>query len=137
MKVQVAAEASRRPRVLYHRNGEVFQRDLPKGSDLDASFEYWSVPAAGKGAKGPAVKAPLEMELKSEQGRLETSAEHTLKLQPTGDGWEVDYAARIQVKAAAQGGDHLDLQLPRLRPLNVGPLGASPTSPYPASVPWL
>ncbi len=121
-------------RVLYHRHGEVFQRDPPKGSDVEAVFQYWGLPDPGK-VKPPAARVPLEVELKSEHGPLEATAEQVLKLRPSGDGWEVELTEFLQVKSPG-GGETIEMQLPRPRPFGPAALALTPLAPFPAILPW-
>jgi hypothetical protein len=133
--VQVAPDAARRQRLLYHRLAEVFQRDLPKtpaAPDVEAVFQYWSLPARTKKTAGG---VPLELELRTEKSPLETTTDTTLRLRPAADGWELELALNIQAKAP-YGGDYLDVQMPRRQPRNLLLLGVAGGGGYPASLPW-
>src|SRR5581483_5267243 len=137
--IQAPAEALHGQRLVYHRTGEVFQKDLPKSPsspDLVAVFEYWAASPA-KGPRGPgAPRLPLEVEIRSEKGQVETRTEHTVKLRPATDAWEIEVTTRLQAKALVAGGDTLDVQLPPLRPRGVETLAFVPGAAFPGAVPW-
>jgi hypothetical protein len=134
--IAAPAELLRKQRLIYYRHGEVFQRDPPKGQDIEALFQYWRLPDPGavKGSAGSRV--PLEIEIKSERGALEAAVEQVLKLRPSGERWEIDLAAQVNVKSPGSGGDFLDVQLPRPRPVGMALLAGVPGGGLAGTVPW-
>jgi hypothetical protein len=103
-----------------------------------AAFKVGRVPAppAPKG-KVPKGGAPplFEIELKPVQGVVEARAEHTLRVRPAENGWQVQATTRIQATPQHTGVGHIDVQLPRphLEPLagfRVPQLG------FPVAAPW-
>jgi hypothetical protein len=128
-------ESLYRQRLIYHRHGEVFQRDPPKTPDVEAVFQYW-LPSAGKARPGGPGRVPLEIEVRSERGPLEAALEHILKLRQGSDRWEIDYTARLLVRPPVGVGDFIDLQIPQPPPIAAAILAQSPGAPYPVAVPW-
>lgn len=127
------AEMQRKQRLIYYRYGEVFQRDPPKGQQDETLFQYWRLPDPT--AKGQAARVPLEIEVRSERGPLEAAVDQLLKLHPSGARWEIDLTAQVTVKSPG-GGDFLDLQLPRPRPMGVALFAAVPGCGVAGGVPW-
>ncbi len=132
--IKAPSDAARTQRVIYHRHGDVFQRDPPKDPRIEAVFEYW-VPNASKFKAGVA-RVPLELEIRSERGPLEGAVEQVLKLRPSGDGWEIDLTARLLVKAPYGSGDFIDVLLPRPRPIGAATFAVYPAAGFPAALPW-
>lgn len=134
--VQAAPEALRGQRLVFHRQGEVTQRDLPKsvpGMENLAYFQYAVLPPPGTNA----VKAPVELEFKASTGLAETQADHTVRLKGEADAWYVETMSRIQAKSLAEVTDFLDVQLPRSRLAGLEALTAAPGAAFPASLPWI
>jgi hypothetical protein len=140
ISIQVPPETLRGQRLIFHRNGEVFQKDLPKGpanQELEAIFQYWNLAAPGKNPRGTApLKVPLELEIRNEKGQVETRTEHVLKLRSLADVWEVELSSRVHGRALLAGGDSLDVQLPLPRPLSLGALAFAPGAAWPSAIPW-
>ena len=134
--ITVATAGLRRQPLVYHLWGDVFQRDPPKDGDVDAVFQYLTLPNPLKPKLPGGSRVPLELEIKSERGALEAVVDQTIKLQPSGDGWEISLTAHVQVKSPTSGGEYLDLQLPRPRPTGVSLLATAPASTFPATLPW-
>lgn len=109
-------EAPGPQRLIYHRFGDVFQRDPPKTPDVEAVFQYWGMPNPTKAKAPGGSRVPLELEVKSERGPLAATADLVVKLQPIGEGWEIDLSARVQVKSHFGGTDFIELQLPTPAP---------------------
>src|SRR5205823_1416551 len=121
--VQASPEALRGERLLFHRLGDIFPRDLPKGpagADVAAVFKFWNVPGGAPASKGPSSTVPLELELKSEKRPAEASVDHLLQVKPGERGWLIEVATLVQTKSRP---DFLDLQLPRFRSPGTGLLG--------------
>jgi hypothetical protein len=140
--VRPSPQALRGYRPLYHRHGEVYQKEAPsspRGSTM-AMFHYEHGPR-----KGPSGKwVPLEIELKAEKGQAQTQVEHTVRLSPApssgrrpeaGGAWQVEVTTKIQVKALSGSVDYLDVQLPRCRPEGLAAVAASPLG-FPGSLSW-
>ena len=135
--VQAAPETLRGQRLLYHRHGEVFQKDVPKTpgvADVVALFQYWNLIAVPKGKNGPL--APLELE-GGEKGPVETRLEHTIKLKPQTEGTDVEVSTRLLGKAMLAGGTSLEIQMPTARPVIGAAAVMGASTPFPASLPWL
>jgi hypothetical protein len=118
------ADVLRRERLIYHRFGDVFQRDTPKLPDVEAVFQYWGLPDPSKVKVPGGSRVPLELEAARERGPLEAKTEHVVKLRrpsPSGDAgpvlppaaWEIDLTTRLHVKSLYGGGDSVEVQLPR------------------------
>ncbi|MBI3409742.1 MAG: hypothetical protein HY040_15485 [Planctomycetes bacterium] len=133
IRVNAPAEATRGQRLLYHRHGETYQRDLPNNApaDLAAMFQYWNL--SGKTMKGPAY-VPLELELKPEKGQVESTFEHVLRVRPSTEGWIIDAKTRFLVKTPQAGVESLELQLPRLRLSGLESLAVNPSAGFPATL---
>ena len=134
--VQATPDALRGQRLVYHRQGEVTQRELPKslpGVENLAYFQYATVAPSGT----TATKPPLELEFKASAGLAETQVDHTLRLKGEGAVKFVETTTRIQAKSLADVTDHLDVQLPRGKPAGLEALSAAPALGFPALVPWL
>lgn len=133
VEVRATAQARRGVRPQYQLQGTIEERDPPRelaGGDLLAFFRYWNMPAQGKASpkgKGPPTAAPLHIELKQAEGRVETFVEHRLRVRPQAqpaEGYLVEVTTRIQAKPLGDPVDFLDVQLPRVRPEALAPLGA-------------
>lgn len=134
--VHASVDVLRGQRLLFHRYGETFQRDLPKNpGDLVGLFQFWGIPAPGKGPKGAAARTSLELELRAEKGQAEASVEHALRLRPGAQGWVVESITQIHLKTRQQALDSLLVQWPQLPVPRFGLL-AMPTAAFPANVPW-
>jgi hypothetical protein len=138
IEVRAAAEALRGFRLIYHRQGNVRQQDVPKDkatADVQARFQYWDPPEAGR--PGGSRRAPLELETKAVATLVEASVEHVLRLGPADEGWQVVVETRIQATPLHNGADFLEVLLPRPRPPALQALavpGAAPAGPL---APWL
>src|SRR5205807_6075018 len=99
--------------------------------DIEAVFQYWGLPNPAKPKAPGGSKVPLEIEVTGERGPLEAAVDQVLTLRPSGEGWEIGLTARLKLKAPAGGGDFLDLQLPRPRPIGASLFAAAPASPFP------
>jgi hypothetical protein len=111
----LSPETPHKQRLIYHPFGDVFQRDPPKGPEVEAVFQYWGMPNPAK-AKGPAGRVPLELEIRAERGALEAVVNATLKLRSSADEFAIGLNARVQIKAPYGAGDFVELQLPGLPP---------------------
>ncbi len=113
VQVFLPAGSLRGQRPIYHRAAETFQRDLPKNApgDLETVFQYGNLPSPTKSGKGP--RGALELELKSERSQVETRVEHSFRIKPAGEGWEIDWSARVVGKSLDAGGEFLDFSWPR------------------------
>ncbi|MCI0682494.1 MAG: hypothetical protein L0Y71_10340 [Gemmataceae bacterium] len=133
--VQAAPDALRGQRLVFHRQGEVTQRELPAaqpGLENLALFHYVVTPAPGS----TATKAPVELEFKASGGLAETQTDHTVRLKGDADVWYVETTTRIQAKSLAEITDFLDVQLPRQRVTGLEGLLGMPGVAFPASLPW-
>lgn len=140
--IKATPDALRGTRLVYHRHGDITQRELPKtpsGADSTVTlFHYGSLPGVGK--PGPAGKGPrgvaLELELKPEKGQVQTQVEHLLRLRKIAEGYQVEATTRIKASALYGPVDFLDVQLPRLptEPL-IALTGVAPAA-YPATLAW-
>jgi hypothetical protein len=142
--IKAAPEATRGLKLVYHRQGDVVERDVPKdaaAADVVAVFKYWNMlpPGTPAGPRSPRVTLasipPLELELKAVKGTVETQVEHTLQLKRVQEGWLVTASTRIHAKPVHDGVDYLEVQLPRPRPEGLVVVAAVPTT-FPATVPW-
>ncbi len=128
--VQAVGDALRGQRLVYHRQGEVGQRDLPKnvaGSENLAYFQYALPPGAGK--------LPLELEFQTRTGLAETQTEQVVRLKNDGDSWYVETTTKIQARSLAEATDFLDVQLPRVR-LDLEAIAVDAAAAYPAALAW-
>ena len=110
--VKASANALKGQRLVFHRGVETFQRELPSPAppDMVARFQYWGQPGPAK-----VVKAPLELELKAEKGKIDGFAEHNLRVHRFPDRWQVDVTSKIRIKSLPPGTDFIDVQLPRAK----------------------
>jgi hypothetical protein len=134
--ITVITAGQRRQPLTYHLGGDVFQRDPPRDSDVDAVFQYLTMPNPLKPKTPGGSRVPLELEIQSGKGTLEASLDQTVKLQPSAEGWEVHLTAHLLLRGSAGGADHIDLQLPRARPIGASLLGVVPGAAFPATLPW-
>lgn len=134
--VQATPAGLRGQRLIYHRQGEVVQRELPAKSPAGfenlASFQYARGPAGGSSA----IKPPVEIEFKSGAGLAEAQTDHQLRLRGEGPIWFVETTTRIQAKSLVEATDYVDVQLPRRRTSYCELLGSAPMAAFPAIVPW-
>jgi hypothetical protein len=143
IEVKLPVEARRGVRLAYHLAGSLEERELPRdapGSETVAVFKYWDMPVPPKGAT-PAVIAktlvpPLEVELKTIQGKVETRCDHQLSLRPAENGWQITATCKIVARPLDAPVDFLDVQLPRI-PGEAFPLMMEPSlGGFPAGIPW-
>ncbi len=135
--IQSAPGVLRGQRLLYHRFGEIFQRDPPKaptGVENLAQFQFWNAPFSGKGLS-PA-KASLELEWKTERGQIDASAEYDVKLREDRGQWLVDIETKFHVQSANSGLDTLELQTPAQTYPDLLWLGVQPSLGFPAALRW-
>ncbi len=135
--IQASPGVLRGQRLLYHRFGEIFQRDPPKslvGSENLALFQFWNAPFSGKGLS-PA-KAALELEWKTERGQVDAVAEHDVKLREDRGQWLIDIETKFLVQSANSGLDTLELQTPAPTFPDLLWLGVQPTHGFPAALRW-
>jgi hypothetical protein len=131
--IKASADALRGLKPVYHRQGGVVERDIPKepaGADVIAAFKYWNMAPSGKSGS-----ASLELELQPVKGAIETQLEHTLRLKPIQEGWQVLAVTRVNARPVRDSVDYLEMQLPRPRPEGLAALGVLPAG-FPANVPW-
>src|SRR5207248_1675230 len=102
IEVKLPLEARRGVRLTYHVGGSLEEREPPRdqpGSEVVAVFKYWDMPVPPKGAKEPliteALTPPLEIELNQIQGKVETTIEHSLRLRPSEQGWQIAATCKI------------------------------------------
>jgi hypothetical protein len=126
-------------RLLYHRRGDVYQREVSgqPGSDVVAQFRYEKLPNPGKSvaAAQAGTWAPLDVELRREKTQVETQVEHVIRVSrvsPTAEGWQADLTTKIKVWSLSAGVDFVDVQLPLCHPEGLAVLSVYP---YPA-LPW-
>jgi hypothetical protein len=134
--VQAPPEALHGERFVFHRSGDIFPRDLPKGpasADLVALFKFWSVPGAKPAPGAAAANVLLELELKADKSQVEASVDHLLVFKPAERGWLIELTSTVQTKSKP---DFLDLQLPRFRLPRSGLWATLPAAPFPAGIPW-
>jgi hypothetical protein len=138
--VKLPLEARRNVRLTYHVAGSLEERDPPRdqaGSEVVAVFKYWDMPVPPK--IGPAAKlavAPLEIEQRTVQGRIETHVEHQLRLVSGEQGMQVKAICTITAKPLDAPVDFLDIQLPRAAS-ETWPLMPVPQAQgFPGLVPW-
>jgi hypothetical protein len=132
--VKANPEALRGLKPVYHRQGEVVERDIPKeaaAADAIAVFKYWNMLPPGM----PVTAAPLEIEFQRVKGAVETHVEHTLQLKQVQKGWQVLAVSRIHAKPVHDGVDYLEVQLPRARPEGLGVTAVAPAD-FPVCFPW-
>lgn len=133
-----AARRGVRLNYLLHRDLEEREASKESGSETVASFRYTSMPIPDRKLTAPPTvvksQAPLEIELKPNPGRVETHAEHTLRLRQTEQGWRVAATTRIHVRPQAAV-DYLDVQLPRI-PVESAALLGTPHQAFPGGVMW-
>lgn len=133
--VQASPDALRGQRLVYHRFGDIYPRDIQaKGPGPTAVFHVWNVPGVARVPKAPSAKAPLELEIKMDKGVADATVEHLLRLKPGGRTWLVDVSTTIRMKGKP---DLLDIQLPRARIPRIGILGVATGVGFPASLSWL
>jgi hypothetical protein len=127
--VRASAEALRGFRLVYHRQGNVRQQDVKEtaGDEVKARFQYVAPPEAAR--PGAPRRAPLEVELKAVVALIETSVEHTLRLGPVEDGWQVLAETRIHATPLHNGADFLEVLLPRPRPAALQALAVPAAGP--------
>ncbi len=128
ISVTAASDVLRGHRLVFHRTGDVYPREVPPGSDVVAIYRFWN------GAADVATaKAPLELEIKTEKYPAEAGLEHLLNLRQGRQGWVIDITTTIQLKNRA---DFLDIQLPRLPAPRLDALGIAAGISFPAALPW-
>lgn len=135
--IQAAPGVLRGQRLIYHRFGEVFQRDPPKaapGLDNIAQFQFWNATFSGKGLSPS--KAPLELEWKNEKGQVDAVAEHDVKVRDDRGLWLVDVESKFLVQSANSGLDTLEVQTPALTLPDLFWLGVQPSLGFPAALRW-
>lgn len=131
--LQTGPEALRGQRLVYHRFGETYQREPPKGATNLAFFQYWNAAGKGKGL----VRSPLELEWKIERGRAETSVEHDVRLRILPDDAFLEVTSRFAVSVRQRGVDRLDLQLPSESPAPGAAWTLLPGPAFPAALDWM
>ena len=105
--VQAPPESLRGQKLFFHKYGEVYQSNLPKGSagtDTVTMFQY------GISKPPPGGKELLDIEFRSEKGMVETFVDHQLKLRPSESGLLIDAVTKIKVTPLSAGVDFLDVQ---------------------------
>jgi hypothetical protein len=99
-------------RLVYHRHGDVSQRelteDLRPDANTRAAFTYWNVPAPANPTQLP--PAPLELEVEALQGAVEARVAHTIQLPEPGKLLSV--ATRLELTPVRARVDRVDVQLP-------------------------
>ncbi|GEM_PF-2508957 len=134
--VQATPGGLRGQRLIYHRSGDVMQRDLPSKSPAEfenlAYFQYALVQPSAPAA----TKPPVEIEFKSGAGLAEAQTDHTLRLRGEGALWFVETTTRIQAKSLVEATDYIDVQLPRRRAPGIDGFAVAPALTFPAALPW-
>lgn len=96
-------------RLRYHLRGDISQRepteDLRRENAV-AAFTYWNLPAPA--GPGQALPAPLDLEIETVKGVVETRTEHALQLQNGG----LQLATKIDATPIRAGTDHLEVRIP-------------------------
>lgn len=140
ISVKMPAEIGLGQRLAYARGDGVYEVFQTKNAETEAVFNYnYLGPlVTDKNLKAaPVLKAPLELEWRFEKNQLETQVKHDLNLQTASDGWEIDMATRIHVKALFAGINTIDLKLPQPRPRGVAIVGSAAAGlGFPGIVPW-
>jgi hypothetical protein len=139
--VKTTPEATRGIRLEYVRAKGLLPNDVTeeqRRQNVVAVFKYGalSAPPIPKGKPDKGGAGPLlEIELKEVQGVVEARTEHTLRVRPAENGWQVLATTRIQATPQHTGVGFLDVQLPRPQ---LGALAAFrvPELGFPAAVPW-
>ncbi len=135
INVQIPAEVTFGQRLVFARFGKTEQI---KNTETESVFHYTMPTTTEKMPKTLAfIKAPLELEWRTEKNQLETHVEHSLKLKPVLQGWEIDATTRIKATALFAPFNSLDVKLPFPRPRGISVIGTSlPSSGFPSSLPW-
>ncbi|MCI0457882.1 MAG: hypothetical protein L0Z62_13020 [Gemmataceae bacterium] len=144
IEVRASPAARRGARLQYTLHGEIEEREAPRDhpADLIAYFRYWnmSIPAklaASPGGKIPAPgTAPLDIEVKTSRGPVQTRVEHRLRLRQDEQALKLIVETRIRARPLGEAVDFLDVQLPRPRPDTLAPLAGPNPAPFPATLPW-
>lgn len=135
--IQAAPGVLRGQRLLYHRYGEVFQRDPPKGVpglDNIAQFQFWNATFGGK-ALSPS-RSPLELEWKNEKGQVDAAVEHEIRVRDDQGQWLIDVESKFVVQSANSGLDTLEMQMPAAVLPGMFWLGVQPSLGFPAALRW-
>jgi hypothetical protein len=132
--VQAGPQALAGQRLVYHRFGEVVQRDLARetdGATALASFQF-----AGAPGGQTIAKAPVEIEFQASPSLVETQTEHAVRLLGNGEGWQIETTSKITAKALTESADFLEVQVPAPRLPSLALLQTMPAAAFPATAPW-
>src|SRR5205807_9959423 len=91
--VHVLPDALHGKRLVFHRFGDTYPRDIPNGAtgaDVAAIYKFWNLPGAVRPPQGSQTNAPLELEVKSENSLTDASVEHILHIKPGGRDGLID-----------------------------------------------
>jgi hypothetical protein len=141
IEVKLPAEVRRSLKLEYKKAAGRTVEELPPprdqpGNDTVAVFKYSEMPSPTKGATPAAIAKslvpPLEIELKTIQGKVETRVEHILTLRPSDGAVQLAASCKIIARPLDAPVDFLDVQLPPV-PAEALPLMMGPSlSSFPA-----
>ncbi len=135
INVSIPADVSFGQRVLFTRNGDVFQT---KNSDVESTFQFSLPTVSDKNVKVmQTLKAPVELEWRFDKNQFESNVEHAIKMRAIGPAWELESTTKIHLRAVYSAINAVDLKLPTTRPRDLGSIGASaPGQAFPGTLPW-
>ncbi len=133
--VKVPADVSFGQRVLFTRNGDVFQ---VKNSDVESAFQYSTPMISDKNFKAmQSLKAPVELEWRFDKNQFESNVEHAIKMRAAGPVWEFEQTTRIHLKAVYSAINAVDVKLPAIRTRGPEPfVMPMPGAAFPGALPW-
>jgi len=137
LTVNVSPNALRGQRLLFHRDGEIYPRDIPKGplsADTAAIFKFWNGLGVDRSSKGTASQTSLELEFQPVKIPTEVGVAHSLQIKPRERFWLIDVSTILQIKSNPE---YLDIQLPRFQVPRFGLFDVSFGAYYPATLSWL
>jgi hypothetical protein len=141
--IKLPVEARRGVRLAYHLAGSLEEREIPRdqpGSETVAVFRYWDMPVPPKGATAAVIAKtlvpPLEVELKSIQGKVETRGDYQLNLRPADNGWQITATCKFTTRPLDAPVDFLDVQLPRMAGEAFPLMSEISLGGFPAGIPW-
>jgi hypothetical protein len=106
----ISASAPPHLRLRFKTRGDINQREVSdeqrRGANTVALFTYFNLPLPAK--EGQLVQPPLELEVESIKGGVETVTSHSLQL--AADGWAV--TTEIDVRAENTQVERLEIELP-------------------------
>lgn len=143
IEVRAPLSARRGVRLAYYFNDDIEEREIPKDANADtvALFRYRNLPTPTKPnppatSKFPGTGAPLELELKTSKGRVETRVEHVVRVRPVEAHLQATVTTTILAEPLYAPVDFLDVQLPHPRWANLFLLSATTLHGFPDNAPW-